>query len=265
VLRISISLMALPFKLNSVMSPLLSNRNFRLPLHLSFSVCATRASSSPSILSSIIMSAPASMASFASDSDCTSTSKRRLNPPTVRACSIATVIDSKCKFIIRHDHARKVMAVAIDPSNQHSVLFDESKAWRRLPCAGNDTVESVASRKVLNFFGSAADVRQVYLVQTMTTHLVAIPLHLARRLRAIRSPMSKCLAFPLTVATCLTGSNKSPSFRDVRRTRSRVGKDLSNERHPLRRNLHNQRRAYPLQARSGQWTSRQGVVYIRKN
>lgn len=43
-------------------------------------------------------------------------------------------------------------------------------------------------------------------------NLVAIPLHLARRLSAIRSPSSRCLAFPLTVAICLTGWKVSPSF-----------------------------------------------------
>lgn len=43
-------------------------------------------------------------------------------------------------------------------------------------------------------------------------HLVAIPLHLARRLSATLSPRRRCRAFPLTVATCLTGSNVSPSW-----------------------------------------------------
>lgn len=43
-------------------------------------------------------------------------------------------------------------------------------------------------------------------------YLVAIPLHLANRFNAMRSPRSRYLAFPLTVATCLTGSNTSASW-----------------------------------------------------
>jgi len=39
-----------------------------------------------------------------------------------------------------------------------------------------------------------------------------MPLHLASRLRATLSPSRRCLAFPFTVATCLTGWNVSPSF-----------------------------------------------------
>jgi hypothetical protein len=38
-------------------------------------------------------SAPASIASLASASESTSTSRRRLKPPTLRACLIAVVID----------------------------------------------------------------------------------------------------------------------------------------------------------------------------
>ena len=46
----------------------------------------------------------------------------------------------------------------------------------------------------------------------MGSHFVAMPLHLASRLRATLSPSRRCLAFPFTVATCLTGWNVSPSF-----------------------------------------------------
>ena len=45
-----------------------------------------------------------------------------------------------------------------------------------------------------------------------STDLVAIPLHLASTFNATLSPKSSSLALPLTVATCFTGSNLSPSF-----------------------------------------------------
>lgn len=44
-------------------------------------------------------------------------------------------------------------------------------------------------------------------------YLVAIPLHRARRLRATRSPRSRYRTLPRTVATCLMGSNSSPSCK----------------------------------------------------
>lgn len=39
-----------------------------------------------------------------------------------------------------------------------------------------------------------------------------MPLQRASMLRATRSPRRMCRALPRTVATCLTGSNVSPSF-----------------------------------------------------
>jgi len=50
-------------------------------------------------------------------------------------------------------------------------------------------------------------------VKAGQTHLVAIPLHLARMFRATRSPSNRYRALPRTVAICLTGSKQSPSLR----------------------------------------------------
>ena len=91
------------------------------------------------------------MASLASSSDRTSTSSRRLKPPTRRACLMAAVMDpahaismllSHCvspmrtmgpnMIILEHDHAREIMPVRVDPTHKHPVLLDETKACVRI-------------------------------------------------------------------------------------------------------------------------------------
>ena len=99
--------MARSCRLLSVMFPLLSNRNLRFPFHFSFNLFETSASWLPSMLSSMTISAPASIASSASASDWTSTSRRREKPPTRRASFMAVVIDPKMRFGFWLTHAGK--------------------------------------------------------------------------------------------------------------------------------------------------------------
>jgi hypothetical protein len=86
-------------RLLSVIPPLVSRRNFFPdPAQRSRRRAATDLSSPPSILSSITTSAPAAMASFASCSSRTSTSRRSEKPPTSRARVIAAVTDPRLRY-----------------------------------------------------------------------------------------------------------------------------------------------------------------------
>lgn len=140
-------LWTLSCRLSSVIFPLDSNKNLRFPFHFSFRSAATLKSSSPSMLSSMMTSAPASMASSASSLFLTSTSRRRLNPPTLRACLIASLIEpsqeifNKMKvydpgnvctgwpdmIILKHNHTREIMTMRINASNKHGILFHKAK------------------------------------------------------------------------------------------------------------------------------------------
>ena len=143
----SLPLIARSCKLASVILPLDSKRNFLCPFHFCFKPRATLTSSSPSMLSSMMTSAPASIASSASASEVTSTSRRRLKPPTWRACWMAAVIEPinvdellglwtrrnyqtgwPDMVIFQHDHAWEIITMTVDPSNQHAILFNQSKS-----------------------------------------------------------------------------------------------------------------------------------------
>lgn len=100
-------LWALLCRFSSVIFPLDSNKNLRCPFHFRFNSIATLINSSPSMLSSMMTSAPAAIASSASSLFLTSTSRSRLNPPTFRASLIASVIDPAPWRLTRYLHERK--------------------------------------------------------------------------------------------------------------------------------------------------------------
>jgi len=74
------------------------------------------------------------------------------------------------------------------------------------------TLVTITCSQVLHASGSAIPVVRIITGRDLQAYFVAIPLHLASRLSATRSPRRRWRAFPRTVATCLTGSKESPSF-----------------------------------------------------
>ena len=90
---VSIPLLMYSATLPSVNPPLHSNNTRFFPCHRPFKLAAAAFSPSPSKLSSITMSAPASIASSASASDWHSTSILSAKPPTARAACTALVIE----------------------------------------------------------------------------------------------------------------------------------------------------------------------------
>ena len=195
----------------------------------------------------MIISAPASIASSASASEPTSTSRRRLNPPTSRACWIAAVIEPT----ISHEHQASCIAnldlpddhmwlsfniimlerswrwgsmpptsipyfsTSLNPTefSQHQRITKVIKlTWRCFTCSSNCSCKSITSSQILDPLRSTRLLNRRDRREGYRPYFVAIPLHRARRLRATRSPRSKKRAFPFTVAMCFTGSKTSPSL-----------------------------------------------------
>lgn len=137
-------------------------------------------------------------------------------------------------IIFQHDHAREIMTMGINPSNQHAIFFNQSKSYQLglkmeqnfryllwihtrscLSCSCYDAVKPITSCQIFNPFRPEIpqwEIGHGIKKNRWFNDLVAIPLHRARRFSATRSPKSKNRALPLTVAICFTGSNVSPSF-----------------------------------------------------
>lgn len=52
--------------------------------------------------------------------------------------------------VLEHDHAREVVAVGVDPADEHPVLFDEAEARRRLARARDNALVPIRAREVLD-------------------------------------------------------------------------------------------------------------------
>lgn len=121
-------------------------------------------------------------------------------------------------IVFQHDHTRKIVSVRVNPAHDHPILLYQSEPRCSLARPSDDTLIPVPTRLVQDSFRPEFTFRKVsnaVLTEEETAreraYLVAIPEHRASMFKATRSPRRICLAFPRTVATCLTGSNVSPS------------------------------------------------------
>lgn len=213
------------------------------------------------------MSVPASMASSASSSDLTSTSINKLNPETFRTASIAPLMDPYPPIdrMSRLPQLRVDLDVPVDQTwlSLSMTMLDKSCLWASIPPTSipyfstnrnPGVVFRVPAIMPLYPFARAMSKNLLDLwegsewryrfVRWRNAHFVAMPLHRASRLRATRSPSSRCRALPRTVATFLTGWNVSPSCM-CHSTLQRGAPTIVNDSGPFRK-LRNNLRAPKL-------------------
>ena len=155
----------------SIIPPLVSIKNSRLPLNLSFRSFAAECSSSPTMLSSMTILAPAEMASSASARDWHSTLTNSEKPATRRTDLTALVIDPTKRqraaqikesvtesgarptsrpdvIVLEHDHTAQIVSMGINTPYHHSVLLHQPETRCRLSRTGYRSLPSSLSRSI---------------------------------------------------------------------------------------------------------------------
>ena len=110
----------------------------------------------------------------------------------------------------------------IDASDHHPVFLHQPEPGRSLPRACYHTCPSLRACEISEPSRAVQRSLAVVILVPISweewdeAHTVAMPLHLARVLRATRSPSSRCLALPRTSATLVfvLGGMTEPSGRN---------------------------------------------------